>query len=261
MKKYVIAMIVALLFCGFTSPPAVAQFDLIKKIKKKAEDKAEDKAVERIFGEEENAPPRSKEPEKSNDRPSNKRGGGLTHEPPDVLMNIDDAEKSFSGKKYADARFAIRQAIMGIELTIGNNILDNLPKAIDGLPALHDEDQVASSGIGFVGLIIERTYREGDRQMKVTIGNDASLLSAVNMYLASRAHYSTTDEDNHKIVKIGDDRAVLEYDEYSGYKLSLPFGQSSVLITEGLNFENEQQIIAATEEIDINHIKKELGEQ
>ena len=153
----------------------------------------------------------------------------MTKEPPDVLANIGEAEKAFSDKKYSDARFSVRQAIMGIELEIGNNILDELPDEVKGLPAKKDEDMVASTGIGFAGLIIERTYREGDKEFKVSVANESAWLSAANMYLASGGQYS--DDDNHKIVKFGDERAVLEYDEYSGYKLSVPFGQSSILVT------------------------------
>ena len=98
MKRFALLLIPALMLGIFASPPAQAQFDFIKKVKKKAEDKAADKAVERIFGEEEEAPS-TETSRKSTDSPTNKRGSGLTHEPPDVLANIGEAEKSFSGKK------------------------------------------------------------------------------------------------------------------------------------------------------------------
>jgi hypothetical protein len=53
---------------------------------------------------------------------------------------------------------------------------------------------------------------------------------------------------------------VLEYDEYSGYKLSVPFGQSSILVTNGINFMTEKEMMDASENIDIEKIKKVLGE-
>ncbi|MFP4470904.1 MAG: hypothetical protein ACLFPE_09475 [Bacteroidales bacterium] len=260
MKKSTILLILTLFFCCFCGQEAMAQGNFLKKLKKKAEEKA----TEAVFGEEENnnsgGTSGSEYSPSGSNSPANTKGGGLTTEPPDVMGNIGEAGDAFGNKKYADARFAVRQAILGIELEIGNNILEGLPEKIDGLSKIEDEDQVASSGIGFVGLIIERTYREGDKQFKVTIGNDAAMLSAANMYLASGA-YGTSTDDNHKIVKLDGHRAVLEYDEYSGYKLSVPFGQSSVLITEGINFETEDEMMSASGEINIANIKKELGEE
>jgi hypothetical protein len=239
---------------------AAAQGNFIKKLK----NKAEDKAVKKIFGEDTdeatntsgNNPNRN-----SSNSPSNTKGGGLTTEAPDVLDNIGEANGAFGNKKYADARYAVRQAILGIELEIGNNILEGFPEKVNGLPAVKDEDMVASTGIGFVGLVIERTYREGDKQFKVTIGNETALMTAANMYMAAGGGYANTQDQDHKTVKLGDHRGVIEYDENSGYKLSVPFGQSSLLVTEGVNFETEQEMMSASEEIDLNNIKKELGEE
>jgi hypothetical protein len=73
--------------------------------------------------------------------------------------------------------------------------------------------------------------------------------------------YATSGDDNHKIVTIDGQRAVLEYDEYSGYKLSVPFGQSSILVTEGINYADENEMMNSSKEINIENIKKELGEQ
>ena len=122
-------------------------------------------------------------------------------------------------------------------------------------------DNVASGSIGFVGLIIERMYRGNDQQLKVTVGNDAALLTSVNMYLSSGSYASSTEEQNHKQLKFKEYRGVLSYDDYSGYTLSVPFGQSSIFVAEGVNFANEQEIIAAANEFDIEKIKNEFGEQ
>lgn len=228
-------------------------------ILKKLKDKAEDKVVEKVFNEDDKTT-ENPSGETSTGRPSNTRGEGLKQTIPDIDANIRDAEKAWGDKKYPDARYAIRQAILGIELTIGNNILDGLPEEIEGLPAIKDEDNVTSSGIGFVGMIISRAYRKDDKEFHVTIGNDAAMLSAVNMYLASGAYATSTDQD-YKQVKFKGYPAVIEYDEYSGYTLSVPFGQSSILVAEGINFDNEDDFMGAAENVDIETIKKELGEQ
>ncbi len=234
----------------------------------KIKNKAEDKAVDKMFGEDKNNQNSNSDNSSTNSNTtysssstiSNTRGSGLTNTAPDVNANLKEAESAYNDKKYTDARFAVRKAILGIELEIGDNILKGLPEEINGLPKIGEEDNVTSSGIGFVGMIIERTYRKDDQQLKITIGNDAAMLSAVNMYLSSGA-YASTQDPNHKQVTYKEYRGILEYDESSGYTLSVPFGQSSILVVEGVNFENEQEIMDAADKIDIESIKKELGEQ
>ena len=124
-----------------------------------------------------------------------------------------------------------------------------------------ENDNVSSMSIGFVGLLIERVYRAGDQQLKITVGNDAAMLSSVNMYLSSGAYASNTEDHDHKQVKFQDHQGVLAYDDDSGYTLSVPFGQSSILVAEGVNFKDEQEIMAAANEFNIEKIKKSLGEQ
>lgn len=268
MKKLSLVFMLSMLVGFLAVQPISAQSRFLKKLK----EKTEDKAIETVFGKEEGNTNNTNSTDGNSgtygvggngtsnpNAPTNNRGEGLTTTPPDVLANINEAEKSFDARKYTDARFAVRQAILGIELEMGNNVLEGLPEKINGLPMVKDEDLVASTGIGFVGLIIERVYREDDKQFKVTIGNDAAMLSAANIYLASGAYASTSDQD-YKTITLSGHRGIIEYDEYSGYKISVPIGQTSVLVTEGINFENEAEMMEASETIDIDNIKKELGE-
>jgi hypothetical protein len=266
MKKHGILLFLTLMIFSLASEQSFSQ-GLLKKLKTKSEDKV----VEKIFGKEN---PNQNNPDNQSNQNSNTglggsssssgtnntRGGGLSNTAPDVEANIKDAGTSFESKKYSNSRFSVRQAILGIELEIGKQILKGLPESISGLDKIDEEDNVTSSGIGFVGLFIERTYRKSDQELRITIGNDAGLLTAANMYLAAGSYASTQDQ-NHKQVKFKDYRALLEYDESTGYKLSVPFGQSSILIAEGVNFASEQEIMDAADKIDIEKIKKELGEQ
>jgi hypothetical protein len=56
-------------------------------------------------------------------------------------------------------------------------------------------------------------------------------------------------------------RAIIEYSEGSGYELSVPIGQSSIIVFKGVNFASEAEMMKAAEVFDIDGIKKELGEQ
>jgi hypothetical protein len=272
MKRIGLIIFLALLLGGLIGQQVQAQ-GVIRKFREKVEDKATDKAVEKVFGTEKSEESRTEpgygDPGQSRTgdsrsgegRPSNTRGGGLTNTAPDVDANIADAKSAFGQKKFNDSRFAVRQAILGIELEIGENILKDLPESINDLPKVAEEDLVTSTGIGFVGLVIERYYRKGDKELKIMISNDSGLLAAANMYLMAGAYGTSSTDQSHKTVKVNEHRGVLEFDEYSGYKLTIPFGQSSLLAVEGINFDDEADILSAAEKIDIDKIKKELGEQ
>jgi hypothetical protein len=258
MKKTARILIAFFLFVGICYHQVDAQ-SFIKKLK----DKTEDAAIDEMFkgqGKSKEASSKSESSEE-NSSISNSKGGGLSSTKPDVMANINAAGSAFGDKNYSDARNSSRLAIQGIELEIGENILTGLPSSIHGLEALPEEDQVTSSGIGFVGLVIQRTYRGGDQEFRVTIGNDAALISAAGMYLASGAYATSSEEQNYKQTKFKEQRAVIEYDESAGYKLSVPFGQSSILLTEGVNFSTEEEFMGASEEINLENIKNQLGEK
>ncbi|MBK5277868.1 MAG: hypothetical protein JJE09_03285 [Bacteroidia bacterium] len=195
--------------------------------------------------------------------PSNNGGGGLISTPPDVKQNLTDAETSYKAASYGEARYALQQAMLGVELEIGNQILKSLPETITGLTKIEKEDQVTSTGSGWAGLTIQRKYNDNkEKQLTVTIANNAMWMSALNMYFSSGGYAQTTGgEQNWKQTKVKGNRAIIEYDEGSGYKLSVPIGQSSLIVYEGVNFATEPDMMKAAEALDIDGIKKMLGEQ
>lgn len=252
---------------GLLQSPAHAQARFLKKV----QERAEDEAVDAIFGKKKDNSDAAVQPvnsqgasgdysgSNSGSQSGNNRGGGLTNTPPDVPANINDAGSAFGSGNYQQAKYNVRQAILGVEMEIGQNILDELPESVQGLPRVQEEDRVSSMSVGFVGLTIERVYRQGDKQLKVTIGNDAAMLSAVNMYMT--AGYASSTDQGYKQVTFKGNQGILEYDDYSGYKLSVPFGQSSIFVAGGVNFSSEEEIMSAAEEFDLEKIKTELGEQ
>jgi len=261
MKQITIAL--ALIAAFLLPTPGAYSQGFIRKLK----EKVEDKAIDKIFGEEDKQSQSSPSdnPVYGNSDPGssgarNTRGEGLTTTPPDVNKNIETARASFDAKNYSEAKYAIRQAILGVEMEIGQKVLASLPESVGGLDKDPKSDRVSSSGIGFVGMSIERVYVKGDQELRMMIANNSAMLSAINMYMAAGGYGASTDQ-NHKPVTLQGNRGVLEYDEYSGYKLSVPIGQSSLIVLEGINFQNEGEIMAAAEKFDVNGIKKQLGEQ
>ncbi len=195
-------------------------------------------------------------------RPVNNKGGGLVATPPDVKENLAEAESAYAGRKYGEARYAVQQAMLGVEMEIGQEVLKSLPESVSGLPKVEAEDKVTATGYGWAGLTIQRVYREGDKQFSATVANNSGLMAGINMMMANSAYAQTTGgEQNWKQTKVKGHKAIIEYDEYSGYKLSVPLGQSSLIFWEGINFASEQEMMKAAETFDIDGMKEMLGEQ
>jgi hypothetical protein len=259
--KIVICLGIAVFCC------TAMQAQLLKKLKEKAEKALDKKADDptatnnggtnsgnNSSGSNSNSPKYGK--------PSNKGGGGLVTAPPDVNENLNSAETAFKANNLSDARYAVQQAMLGVELQIGNEILKSLPATVAGIKKDSMQDQVTSTGWGWAGLTIQRVYVQGDKQFTATIANNSLWLSAVNMYLANGGYAQNSGgQQNWKQTKVKGYKAVIEYNESSGYKLSVPIGQSSIIIMEGINFATEQDMMNAANQIDIDGIKKHLGEK
>jgi hypothetical protein len=239
---------------------------LVGKLKQKAEQAAEKamekKAAEKAGVETGGASETGTSGNSSGNKPANKGGGGLITTPPDVNQNLSDAESAYKSANYGEARYAVQQAMLGVELEIGNEVLKSLPETVSGLPKHVESDQVTSTGWGWAGLTIQREYLKDDKQLKATIANNSAWMSAVNMYLANGGYAQQTNgEQNWKQIKVKGHRGIIEYDESSGYKISVPLGQSSLIVWEGVNFASEQEVLAAASSFDVDGIKNMLGEK
>ena len=176
--------------------------------------------------------------------------------------NLGDAETAYKGNNYGEARYALQQAMLGVEMEIGKKILISLPETVSGLKSIKEDDKVTSTGWGWVGLTIQRKYGEGDKQLTTTIANNSLWMTAINLYLANGGYAQSTDnQQKWKQTKVKGNRAIIEYDESSGYKLTVPLGQTSLIMWEGVNFATEQDIMNAANSFDIDGIKKTLGEK
>jgi len=245
---------------------------ILKKIKDKAQqttDKIIDKKIDDAVGTNSNgSSSNSGTPDMSSvgrsGKASNKGGEGLISTPPNVNDNLASAETAFKSAKYSDARYSVRQAMLGVQMEIGKKILAGLPETISGLKKDPSSDQVTSAGwgMGWSGLTIQRDYKQDDKQLSFTIANNAMWMQAVNMYFTNSGYMQTTgSEQKWKQTKVQEEKAIIEYDASSGYKLSVPVGQTTLLVFEGINFANEQDFMNAVNQIKIASIKDQLGEK
>lgn len=235
------------------------------KLKQKAAqvgDQAIDKKINDKTGTNQQGNTTPDSPGAPGNNPANTTGGGLVMTPPDVKESMLDAESAYKSGNYSDARHALKQAMLGVEMEIGNKVLKSLPESVTGLKKVEDMDQVTSMGYGWVGLTIQREYESGNKQqLTVTIANNAAWMSSVNMYLSNTNYASTGNLQNWKQTKVKGYRGVIEYSDGSGYKLSVPIGQSSLIVWEGINFASEQEMMNAANVFDLDGIKNKLGEK
>lgn len=248
------------MLCSIVSWHGNAQ-GIVNKLKQKAAqatEKAIEKKIDPNAGNQGNTP--GNQP---GNNPSNTSGAGLVITPPDVKQNLAEAETSFRARNYSDARYAVRQAMLGVEMEIGQKVLASLPESVAGLKKEAESDKVTSMGYGWVGLTIHREYSSGNKQLSIDIANNSAWMSAVNAYLASGgyAQQSSGGQQNWKQTKVKGYKGIIEFNEGSGYKLSVPIGQSSLIVWQGINFATEQEIMNAANAFDIDGIKNKLGEK
>jgi hypothetical protein len=199
----------------------------------------------------------------SSNRPSNKTGAGLQNSAvPDVAQQITDIDKAYTAGNFSDARFAIQQALLGVELQLGKQLLQSLPNEISGLPKDTLQDKVISTHWGWDNMNMQRVYVKDDKQLTITIGNNTAYVRVLDMYF-NNAYLQNSNSADQKMkqIKIKNNKAIIKYDDHEGYTVLIKIGQTGLITCHGINFSNEQEITAAINTIDIDSIKKILGEQ
>ncbi len=258
--KILIKTGVLLIILSMLSVSLHAQSRLIRRLQQETEKKI----VNEIFGEDEKKDEKGRSQHDNNDRMSgqNRRGAGLEADAPDVRRSIADAGAAYETKDFIAAKRSVRNALWGVEIEIGQKVLESLPTSVSDLEYEKSRDEVSSMGAGFVGLIIGRQYQgKEDLQLQATIGNDSAILGLAGLFWHEGMFVQSTDQPNQKEIRFQETRAVISYTDDDGYTLSVPFGQSSVFLLNGINFENENQFMSAANQFSINNIKNILEDK
>ena len=244
-----------LLLC--VSPKA----QLLKKIKDKA-NQAVDKAFDKKVNE--TTQPNGDNSNGGNGKVSNKGGAGLKNSsPPDVMAQIADAEKAHNAGNFNDARYSVQQALMGVEIQLGREILKSLPSTVNGMDKDTAANIVMSNNWGWNNLTIQTVYNQKpEKQMTITIGNNSMYSGLANVYFGNTAYVQANDKDqNVKQTKVKGYKAVIQYSDNKGYTLLVSLGQTALIVWECVNFKDEDDVMKTASEFDIDGIKKMMGEQ
>ncbi|CAN5756963.1 hypothetical protein BH10BAC2_BH10BAC2_07610 [soil metagenome] len=256
MKRPILLMLALAAACAYN--PCQAQ--LLKKLKDKV-NKAVNPTTTTTT---DNSGTTDNTPVDASGKPVNKGGGGLKNTPPpDVNQKIGDAEQAHATANYSDARYSIQQALIGVEIQLGRELLKSLPDPVVGLPKDTTQDKVMSTQWGWNNMTMQRIYTDKkDKQLTVTIGNNALYSGMANLYF-NNAYMVQADakDQNVKQVKVKGNKAIIQYEDSKGYTLMVPLGQSGLIVWECINFADETEVMNAANTFDIDGIKKMLGEQ
>jgi hypothetical protein len=200
----------------------------------------------------------------STGKPSNKGGGGLSNTtPPDVKAQMAEAESAHAAKNYSDARYSLQQALRGVEIQLGRQILKSLPASVDALNVDTVQDVVMSTQWGWNNLSIQRVWKnKADKQLTITVGNAGVYAGLAALYFTNAGMIEANNaKQNFKQVRVKGNKAIIQYEDSKGYTLIVSLGQSSMIVWECINFANEQEVMNTANTFDIDGIKKMLGEQ
>ncbi|TDO27003.1 hypothetical protein [Sediminibacterium goheungense] len=262
-------LFVLLLCIGVIMQAPLHAQGFLKKLKDKVEKKAEDVLDKKIAdktgtgsnGGTANGNPNTM-PTTRNGRPMNTAGEGLKNSTvPDVLQQITDADLAYSKQQFGEARFSIQQALLGVELQIGKQLLASLPLEVAGLPKDSAEDRVMSTRYGWANLSIQRVYQKDDQQLSILIGNNSMYAGALDMYFGFAATQSNGETQNTKQIRVKGNKAIIQFEEREGYTVLMQLGTSGMITFKGINFNNEKDMMDAVQQFDIDSIKKTMGEQ
>ena len=192
---------------------------------------------------------------------TNETGEGLkSSELPDVNAKLKEADDAYKVAKYGDSRYALQQAIKGIELEMGKQLLKSLPATVMGLAVDSSKDVVTCSSWGWSNMIITREYYNGNKELEISIGkSDPSRYTSYQAYFSSGMQ-SSNGELNFKEIKVKGRKAVIEFDKSEGYSVCIDAGQAPLIVFKGVNFANEETIMQAVNSFDIDAIIKMTGE-
>lgn len=203
-------------------------------------------------------------PANTNGAPVNTTGAGLKNTaPPDVQQNINTAEKATGSADYSNARFALQQAMTGVEIELGRQLLQSLPATVSGLAKDTTQNMVQSLQYGWANLTIQTVYSDGkNKQLKITIGNMPSYAAIVGMYFNNQGLIQNNGGDQKaKQIMVKGNKAIIQFDQNSGYQVLMQLGQGSMVAWECVNFATEDEVMAAVNSFDVDGIKKMMGEQ
>ncbi|MFP4470905.1 MAG: hypothetical protein ACLFPE_09480 [Bacteroidales bacterium] len=180
---------------------------------------------------------------------------GLGLQAQEVPGLLDEAGSEYKAGNLEDARFALQQALNGINQAIGRDILELMPEELGGMPKVAEEDDVTGVNVGFAGLFVSRNYRNETSDASMEIVSDSPLLGSIGMLLSMPTFLNS--DPNQKRIKVDGQKALLTKSASEegpvSYDVQLVFG-SSLFTFRTNGVENEDDVISMLDKIPLREI-------
>lgn len=176
-----------------------------------------------------------------------------------ITASLNNAQKAYDDKNQQDARQELQQALIDLNVLIGNKVLALMPPTLGGLEVSKPDDSVIG-GTGFAGLLISRTYGSNrDKRIDITLANDSPLMSTVGSFLSNDmlSGLMATQTDQKRVV-INGYKGMLEKSESDTdgsirYTLNVPL-DNTLFTFETAGFNDESKVLSLAQQINLNKI-------
>ncbi|MEZ4946989.1 MAG: hypothetical protein R2804_15730 [Cyclobacteriaceae bacterium] len=173
----------------------------------------------------------------------------------DFDKNIASAKSAYGSGDLENTRFALEQALHELDITIGKEILKQLPTKL-GASIYNEKDDNVTGGSGMAaGLFVHRSYGEQGTG-SIDVINNSPMINSINAILAI-PFIGNSGDGSQKVVKIQGYKAVLNKNENEttgkiGYTLQIPM--NNTLFTIEMDETNENEIQSLANAIPLNKI-------
>lgn len=175
----------------------------------------------------------------------------------DFNKNIATARSSYSSGNLEEARFAMQQMLIDLDMVIGREVLKMLPEKMGAFTSNASNDNVTAN-TGLTGVLIHRDYGSGAKMYNLDMMSNSPLVASINAIL-SIPFMGNSGDGTQKVIRIDGYKAMLqksvdETTKKTDYTLQVPIG--STLLTFTVPDTNEDEMIKMANTIPLSQITK-----
>ncbi|MEL7146693.1 MAG: hypothetical protein AAFO69_10020 [Bacteroidota bacterium] len=177
-----------------------------------------------------------------------------------VQEKLSEAESAFGSGNLEEARFALQQSLVELDIVVGEAILKQLPMELSGLTANKEDDEMTGGAAGLTGVYVQRFFTGETQNIDVEVVTNSPFMSIVNASLTNPLIVSMSG-GNQSVVKIDGYKSLLQKEDDSDdgefYQVSIPINDSMIILkTEGFS---KNEAISIANSLGIRAIAKLIG--
>lgn len=182
---------------------------------------------------------------------------GLGLQAQDVNEKLNEAQSAYKSGELEGARFALQEALQGINQAIGKEILEMLPSQLGDMTKVDTDDNVTGTTVMFTGLFVNRRYVGETTSASVEIMSDSPLIAGINAIMALPAIMVT--DPNQKRIKVDNYKGMqtknTDTEGVVSYDVQIPVG-STLFQFRTTGIDNEKTVTNYLGQLRIGEIAK-----